>query len=169
MEENQNTQNPPITPTPVQPGGSVSINSTPEPIVPPTPPTAPPSGPGPKPVFKFDVLITNLKFKFAALPQRSKILFIAIPVVLIVLLLLLSLAVSMIRRGRTPTLGPTPTPIGSSPAPDVILNASRYATDEGVLKLGSDLTNIQKQLETTDIKQTDLSVPNLDFNIKFDQ
>jgi hypothetical protein len=73
------------------------------------------------------------------------------------------------KRTKTPTLTPTPTPISASPTPQIILNASRYATDSGVLKIESDLNNIQKQLDQTDVKQSDLKIPDMDFNINFNK
>lgn len=148
MENNQ-----PPTP-PVQPNPMIQLST------PPTDPTTVIQGPAEK---------QKLKEKLGSLPKQTKIM---IYVGLVVFFILFSLVVLAALFGKKPTsfiATPTPSPISATPGPDVILNASRYATDSGVLKIESDLNNFQKQLETTDIKQTDLNQPNMDFNIKFDQ
>ncbi len=113
--------------------------------------------------------IDNLKTKFNNLPKNTKILLIVITILLLIIFLL-SILVAMFGKKQTAIVAtPTPSPISVTPGPNVILNASRYATDSGVLKIESDLNDIQKQLETTDVKQTDLNIPNLDYNINFNQ
>ncbi len=116
---------------------------------------------------KTKVFIDNLKLKFNALPKNTRILVVFI-VALFFIIFALSILVALFgKKQNRPVLLPSPSPISVTPAPNVILNASRYATDSGVLKIEDDLKNFQKQLDTSDVKQTDLSAPNLDFNINF--
>lgn len=146
-------------------------------IVPPTPvqgPAQPVSQPAPQQPTapqplqkKVPVVVENLKTKFMALPKNIKMMVIIVAGLFLVILLLLVLVMLFGKRTKTPTLTPTPTPISASPTPQVILNASRYATDSGVLKIESDLNSIQKQLDQTDVKQSDLKIPDMDFNINF--
>ncbi len=122
-----------------------------------------------KPKGKLQNLVDNLKLKFNVLPKNTKILVITIAV-LFLIIFLLSILVALFGKKQTVVIAtPTPSSISVTPAPNVILNASRYATDSGVLKIESDLNNIQKQLESTDVKQTDLTLPNIDFNINFNK
>lgn len=149
-------------------------------IVPPTSPVQGPTQPVPQPQAapqqqvapqttqnKIPVVVENLKSKFIALPKNTKMLVTIVAGLFLVILLLSVLVMLFGKRTKTPTLAPTPTPISASPTPQVILNASKYATDSGVLKIETDLNNIQKQLDQTDVKQSDLKIPDMDFNIKF--
>ncbi|HSX49169.1 MAG TPA: hypothetical protein VLE44_02840 [Candidatus Saccharimonadales bacterium] len=148
-------------------------------IVPPTTPVPPVQQPAPvvpqeplspQPIQKkIPVIAENLKTKFVGLPKNTKIIVIIVAGLFLVILLLSVLVILFGKRTKTPTLAPTPTPISASPTPQVILNASRYATDSGVLKIETDLNNIQKQLDQTDVKQSDLKIPDMDFNINFNQ
>lgn len=139
---------PPISPAPAEETHEAPINS---------------------PLDRIKFLLQNLKIKFDNANKQTKIIVIVVAVLFGIILLLSILVALFGKKQHVPILLPTPTPISASPAPNVILNASRYATDSGVLKIESDLNNFQKQLDTTDVKQSDLSVPNLDFNINFNQ
>lgn len=113
--------------------------------------------------------IDRLKAKFSSLPKNTRIIVVAIAA-LFLIILLLSVLVSLFGKGRGTILAtPSPSPISESPIPNVILNASRYATDSGVLKIESDLQDLGKQLDASDVKQSSLKLPNLDFNINFNQ
>ena len=152
MEPTQNQPNPVPTAPPVlsPPASSVSSSS-------PLPPGKP-------------VLLGNkLKDRFNSFPKNTKIFVIVMGVTFLVLFVLVLFAAAFGKKKNVPQIIPTASPVSESPQPEVILNASRYATDSGVLKIESDLKDFQKQLDIVDVKQTDLSLPNLDFNIKFDQ
>lgn len=113
--------------------------------------------------------IGNLKEKFNSYSKNTRILIVVIAVMFVVIILLSIMVMLFGKKSVLPTATPTPSPVTASPAPNVILNASRYATDSGVLKIESDLQAIQKQLDGSDVKETDLSIPNLDFNINFNK
>lgn len=114
--------------------------------------------------------IKELKIKYDNLPKNSKLLITVGAVVFIIIFILLILVAAFApKRGKTPVLTASPTPVAVTPAPEIILNASKYATDSGVLKIESDLNDFQKQLEGTDVRQSDLSVPNMDFNVNFNK
>lgn len=149
-------------------------------IVPPTPPQQPvpqpaqvtpqqPVAPPQPPQKKIPAVVENLKTRFMALPKNVKTMVLIAAGLFLIIFILLVLVMLFGKRTKTPTLAPTPTPISASPTPQVILNASRYATDSGVLKIEADLNNIQKQLDQTDVKQSDLKIPDMDFNINFNQ
>ncbi len=118
---------------------------------------------------KLKTLSADLKIKFNNLSKNSKILVVTIAVIFLIILVLSVLVALFGKRQRLPVLTASPTPIAVTPPPNIILNASRYATDSGVLKIESNLNEIQKQLEASDVKQSNLSVPNLDFNINFNK
>ncbi len=145
--ENQTPQQPvPTQPVPVQA----------QPQVPPTP-------------NKFNLNIENIKQKFAALPKNTRTMLTVVAVMFLIIFVLFILVSLFGKRSTGVVSTPTPQPISVSPAPQVILNASRYATDSGVLKIESELKNIQNQLNVSDVKQTDLNLPTLDFDINFNQ
>lgn len=114
--------------------------------------------------------LDKMKAKFDALPRNTKTMVTVAGILFLILLILLLL--SLLFGGKkkvTPILTPTPAPVSVTPGPNFIFGASRYATDSGVLKIESDLNGFAKQLNSTDVKQTDLALPNMDFNINFNQ
>lgn len=118
---------------------------------------------------KMNLFFENLKTKFNSFSKRTKILVIGIGALFLVILLL-SILVGLLGKKKVASQAtPSSTPIAETPIPNVILNASRYATDSGVLKIESDLQSLGKQLDSLDVKQSDLSLPNLDFKIDFGQ
>ena len=153
-ENNQPTNQPIYPPTATEPEVPRVVEA----------PSVPTPSVAPKPK-----VIDTLKTKFNNFPKNTKIL-ILVMVVLFLIIILLSILVALFGKKQTAIVAtPSPSPISVTPGPNVILNASRYATDSGVLKIEGDLNNIQKQLETTDVKQSDLTPPNLDYNINFNQ
>jgi hypothetical protein len=111
----------------------------------------------------------DIKTKFDSLPKQKQTLVI-VAAVLISILIILLLLVALFGKKQTAIVAtPSPSPVAITPAPAVILNASKYATDSGVLKIESDLNGFQKQLESANVKQTDLITPNMDFNINFNK
>lgn len=118
---------------------------------------------------KFNLNIENIKQSFAALPKNTRTMLTVVAILFLIIFVLLIL-VSLFGKRKTAVVStPTPQPVSLSPTPQVILNASRYATDSGVLKIESELKNIQNQLNAGDVKQTDLNLPSLDFDINFNQ
>ncbi len=102
-------------------------------------------------------------------PKRKKIVIgIGVLFAVIFLLLLLNIVAAMFRRPSAPA--PSPTPVNTnqgSPNPIIITNPSRYATDEGVLKIESNLNEIEKSLNAINPQHPEIAVPDLDYNIKF--
>ena len=112
-------------------------------------------------------ILTNLKNKLNSSSKGTKILIIVITA-LFFLIFLLAILVALVGKKKVAVvLTPSPSPISVSPAPQIIFNASRYATDEAVLKIESNLTEIQKQLESGDVRESALSIPSPEFNINF--
>ena len=129
----------------------------------------PPEIPMDKPANKPSLNPKKIVEMYNSLPKITKLM-VKIAIGLFgIMFIVMILAALFSKKSSVIIATPTPSPISATPGPQVILNASRYATDSGVLKIESDLNNFQKQLETTDIKQTDLNLPNMDFNINFNQ
>lgn len=88
--------------------------------------------------------------------------------VLVVLLIAGTLYKAMSGRGQRIVLAPTPTPVVTPTlAPVEIRNPSRYATDSGVLKIEEDLKALDKDLVGTEIKESSLTPPSLDWDVSF--
>jgi hypothetical protein len=86
----------------------------------------------------------------------------------IVLILLLTLVV--VTSGQRPNTKPTPTPQPTAtPTPfvETIASPSAYATDSAVLKIESDIKDIEDQLQNVDLKDNNLLPPALNLNINF--
>lgn len=113
--------------------------------------------------------LDKIKAKFNALPKNTRMMVMLAGILFLVLfiLLLLSVLFGGKKQAKLPVLTPTPGPVSVTPGPNVIFGASRYATDSGVLKIESDLNGFAQQLNSTDVRQSDLTPPNIDFNINF--
>lgn len=86
---------------------------------------------------------------------------------LAVFILLLSVLVMTYgKRGKA--LRATPAPLTPIPtASDEIKNPSRYATDAGVLKIGDDIKNLDRDLNAVDLKENFLKPPVIEFDESF--
>ena len=138
------------------------VTASQNPIVPPAPTPV-----SPKPASKFNLNPQALKEKFNQLPKNTKTMVTVVAVLLTILFILAILSALFGKKPNMTGATPSPSPVSVTPIPNVILNASRYATDSGVLKIEDDLNGFQNQLNTSDVKQTDLALPNIDFNINF--
>ena len=114
-------------------------------------------------------LIDTWKEKFNNLPKNTKLLILVVSILFLIIFLLAILVALFGNNKSAPVIAPTPSPIAVTPAPQIILGASRYATDSGVLKIEENLNGFQKQLNSSDVKQTDLKEPTMDFNINFNK
>jgi|SRR5581483_9467105 len=111
----------------------------------------------------------RVREKFNSFSRNTKILIITLTVSFLIIFLLLIL-VALFGKKNVTYIAPSPTPVVQvTNPPEVILNASRYATDEGVLKIESEIKNISKQIDGTDVKQSDFGLPSIDFNINFNR
>lgn len=113
--------------------------------------------------------LVALSEKFKTLSKNMKFLVIA-GGVLVVLLILLTI-VSLARGGRKQQVvkaTPTPVAVASSPIPKYeIVNPSKYATDSGVLKIEGDVDSLNSEMNSVDLRSSDLRIPDLDMSIKF--
>lgn len=112
----------------------------------------------------------NLMTKYKSSSKNVKLLVIVGIVFVFSLFLLLVTALAKGGKGGTVNVAPVATtvPVSGSPLPQVeISNPSRYATDSAVLKIESDVDNLSKEMDAVDLRQSNLRVPTLDFNIKF--
>jgi hypothetical protein len=118
---------------------------------------------------KLKTLNKDIKTKFESLPKQKQTLVIAGGILISILIVLLLLVALFGKKPTAVVITPTPSPLSVTPGPAVTLNASKYATDSGVLSIEGDLNNFRKQLDTEDVKHTDLITPNMDFNINFNK
>lgn len=112
-------------------------------------------------ILKFNSLTKNLS------PRNKKFLAYALIVLvgfIFLVLVLAILAAGSKRRTQTPTR-PTPTPISGNFTP--IENPSRYASDEGVLSIETKIKDIDSQIQDTDLANSTLQPPELDFAVEF--
>ncbi len=86
----------------------------------------------------------------------------------IVFLILAGIVKSM-RPAPTPPPAGGPTPAVSTPLPTPagIGNPSRYATDSAVLKIDDDVKNLQAKLEGTNLDESNLRPPDINFFVSF--
>ena len=152
----------------VKPPAGNQPTTTSLPVAASTGPQIPPVSNVPKPVTpKIDV--NSLKEKFNKLPKQTKLM-VTVAAGLFLLLFVLAILSALFGKKQTiVVITPAPTPISVTPIPVVILNASHYATDSGVLKIESDLNGFQQQLNSADVKQGDLSIPSINYDVNFNQ
>lgn len=118
----------------------------------------------------FKSMFGDLSDKFKKAPKNIKLLVIVVTlfVLSIILLLIAALVTGGKKAAKTEAPVATPTAAPGSPLLEVeISNPSRYATDSGILKIESDVDNLSKEMDSVDLRQSNLRVPNLDFNVKF--
>lgn len=101
--------------------------------------------------------------------KNTRILII-VGVIFIIAVILLIVA-SIIKGLRTGSVAPqekaTPLPATTIPESSVS-NPSRYATDEVVLKIEALIKKLAGDLNSADLRETNLRLPDLDFDIKFE-
>lgn len=106
-------------------------------------------------------LLTLQKFR------RLLIGIISFFVLFIIMIVLLAIAKNA-QRNKVPAPTPSPTPFAlGTPMPELITNPSRYATDSGVLKIEQDLKNLDNDLNTTDLKEPQLQLPRVSYDVSF--
>ena len=137
------------------------------------PPTNPPI-PAKSPINDVRAKLLDLKEKgmvrYKALPPMQQKMALAAGVLLGIMIVLFILAALFAPKRTKVVVEATPTPAGTSvpfPTTQAITNPSRYATDSGVLKIESDVKTLEGQLNQIDIKQSDLNLPDLDWNVNF--
>lgn len=82
-----------------------------------------------------------------------------------VVLALIIIGVNLIiNSSKNLTQAPAPAPVVEAPTPTVTFH-SKFATDSGVLKLQTDLTQLQSDIDTVDLFEPQLASPNLDLKI----
>ena len=98
--------------------------------------------------------------------NKKLIIALVVFLILIVLLIAASLYKSLSNSGnKTEIIISSPTPVANvSVTP--IQNPSKYATDSAVLQMESKIKELDTQLNSN-IKESGLSLPSLDFDIKF--
>lgn len=86
----------------------------------------------------------------------------------VVLLVVASLYQVFSNRRGPLVVGATPTPVASQSAtPAAIARPSKYATDSAVLDIEKMITELDRDMSAVDIRESQLTPPNLDYEIKF--
>ncbi len=121
---------------------------------------------------KASPLLKQASSKFDAFPpQQKRLLKIAGTIFgFAIILLILGNIVKSLKFSK-PASTPTPTPKQASPlpTPQGIGNPSIYATDSGVLKIESDIKVLENKLGGTDLDESNLKPPDINFYVKFTQ
>ncbi|MBX4206129.1 hypothetical protein KW795_02930, partial [Candidatus Microgenomates bacterium] len=101
--------------------------------------------------------------------KGNKLLMVALIIFIVLVILLVFAAVYKSFSGdKKPTVRVTPAPQAIQTAtPSAITTPSRYATDSAVLELETKINNLDKDMNSTNINEPQLSIPQLDFNINF--
>jgi hypothetical protein len=93
----------------------------------------------------------------------------ATAILLFLLLLLLLVLLVLSQKPPKPVslpIPPTPTP---TPFEEKIASPSAYATDSAILKIEQDLKTLDQDLQLTDLKETSLNPPALDWEVEFEE
>ncbi len=109
------------------------------------------------------------KPSFVGIFAKNKLLLVALAIFVVLCILLVAASVYKSLSNRKPTVVvPTPTPEALINAtPSGLIVPSRYATDSAVLELETKINDLDKELTTTSIKESQLTPPTFDFVIKF--
>jgi len=114
-----------------------------------------------------NILHTEKEEKKKKLIPKKMMLLGGLVLIFLLILILLEMS-SVLKQNRVvPRLLPTPTP---SPIPTLvekITNQSFYATDSAVLKIENELKKIEEKLDNTDLKESSLNPPLLDWKVEF--
>lgn len=110
-----------------------------------------------------NTFLSSLKVKIEDI-IHTRLKLVILVAVLIILLIIVGFIVLNSRKVIPKPIKPTPTPL---PAVETILNPSRYATDEGVLKIESEIKKIDENLGGADLREDKLNPPEFNFDINF--
>lgn len=86
---------------------------------------------------------------------------------IIIIFIFIALLVAVFRTGNGGSGTQIPLPPKVTPAPAENRNSSIYATDSAVLQLESGIMNLDDSLKDTDVSESVLGVPNLNFDVNF--
>jgi len=109
--------------------------------------------------------------KAAKEKMAKKPLFIFVSIFAFVLLAFLGLAIFMSfnQKNLNPTTENQPTPTPPTEIKEEITSPSPYATDAALLKTEEEIKTLDKRLQETDLKESKLNPPSLDWEIKFNK
>ena len=120
--------------------------------------------------FKSSPFMVGLSSKFAVFtPQQRRLFKITGGIFIFALVLIIIGSIVKSLRPQTPVASPTSTPTSSTPFPTTppIGKPSIYATDSGVLKIESDIKDLGGKLEGTDLEESNLRPPDINFYVSF--
>lgn len=147
------------TPTAISQPAPVAAPVPPKEVVPSVVPVAQ----SPQPEILHSVSTPSIQTKKGI--NIKKWVFVLIAVLSVVLILLIVISVVLGRDPKEFITLPTPTPASTPFATSKPL--SKYATDSAVLKIKQDIDNLDRDLSTVDLDESNLKPRTLDFEISF--
>jgi hypothetical protein len=82
-----------------------------------------------------------------------------------IILVSLSILLLILPKPVSPPQSPTPTPLAQPSPTSYLRQPSKYATDSAVLQIEDDLTRILNDLQKVDLKEGDLTPPQIDTKV----
>ncbi len=101
--------------------------------------------------------------------KKPLIIFVSIFAFVLVAFLSLAIFMSFNQKNLTLTTKNQPTPTSTMELKEEITSPSPYATDAALLKTEEEIKNLDKKLQETDLKESKLNPPVLDWDIKFEK
>jgi len=86
----------------------------------------------------------------------------------VILLIIASIVKGLRDKGVMAPGKATPVPVTGTIPDTSVSNPSKYATDEGVLKIEAALKKLDSDLNSADLRESNLRLPDLDFDVKFE-
>jgi hypothetical protein len=119
-------------------------------------------------------LLTRLKSSFSGLFDRltfipstaKKVLLIALA--LVVIGVLMAILIPVIRKFMQRPVEETPV-VDTAQLTLSTRKSSRYATDEGVLKIESDVSSLEEEMNSLEVKESSLNPPPLNWGVNFEE
>ena len=105
----------------------------------------------------------------SAVPKKRLMIFVSAFGVVLILLLITAVFTGFSQNlfEETDTEKPMPKPITESRKE--ITSPSPYATDAAILKIEEEVEKLDKKIQETDLKETDLTPPTLDWEVEFEE
>ena len=113
------------------------------------------------------VIVQNIKQFFKNSSEKKIVRVFAIIIAAVIFFSIVAVIVLNLvgkKAGQAPTTSPTPSP---SPFVEENRKLSKYATDSAVIKIDEGVNKLDKNLNSTDLREVNLRLPSLDFEVKF--
>lgn len=99
------------------------------------------------------------------MPTKTwRLLFLVASGIIFLILTLLMIILNLNKKTASLPVAPTPAPT-PTPAEGAILNPSAYATDSAILKIEEEIKTMGKEIQSTDLKESQFNPPILDMDV----